>query len=92
MATHRNGAYRRFDLGQRIEHGVLIVSFSLLAISGLPQKYPDSWWGETMIRLMGGIEMTRVIHHVAAIALILQVVYHVLVLGYSSGCYGIPST
>lgn len=74
--------YPRFDLGQRIEHGLLILSFTVLSISGLPQKYPDSAWGEWMIWVMGGIETTRLIHHTAAIVLILGSIYHVGVLGY----------
>ena len=74
--------YRRFDRGQRIEHAVLITSFSVLAISGLPQKYPDSWWGQGMIALMGGIELTRVIHHIAAVVLVIASIFHLLSLGY----------
>ena len=74
--------YRRFDRGQRIEHGILIASFTLLTLTGLPQKYPDSWWGGPMIQLMGGIETTRFIHHTAAIILVLQSVYHMIALGY----------
>ncbi len=63
--------YPRFDRAQRIEHGLLVLSFTILSISGLPQKYPDTGWGQWMIWLMGGIETTRFIHHTAAIVLIL---------------------
>lgn len=74
--------YPRFDTGQRIEHGLLILSFTILSITGLPQKYPDTGWGEGMIWLMGGIELTRLIHHTAAIVLILGSIYHLASMGY----------
>ena len=31
--------YLRFDVAQRFEHLLLIISFTLLALTGLPQKY-----------------------------------------------------
>jgi len=74
--------YARFDTGQRIEHGLLILSFTILSITGLPQKYPDTGWGEGMIWLFGGIELTRFIHHSAAIVLILGSIYHLASIGY----------
>lgn len=74
--------YARFDSAQRIEHIVLIVSFSTLAITGLPQKYPDTFGGELFIRLLGGIELTRLIHHAAAVVLIVSSIYHLAAVGY----------
>jgi len=81
MSQHKR-TYARFDLWQRLEHGLLLISFTVLAISGLPQKYPDSNWGDAIIQLLGGIESTRLIHHFAAILLILGAVYHGGVLTY----------
>lgn len=74
--------YARFDTGQRIEHGLLILSFTILSITGLPQKYPDTGWGAGMIWLMGGIELTRFIHHTAALVLVLGSIYHLASMGY----------
>ena len=73
---------RRFDTGQRIEHLVLVAGFVVLSISGVPQKYPDSRWGEFFIGLMGGIERVRLIHHTAAIVLILGTIYHLVAVAY----------
>lgn len=81
MSSHP-GRFRRFDRGQRIEHGLLLFSFTVLAISGLPQKYPDSVWGSAMIQAMGGIELVRYIHHAAAILLMLETVYHAVAVAY----------
>jgi len=74
--------YERFSLYQRVEHLILIGSFTTLAITGLPQKYILAGWAQTMIALMGGIEMTRQIHHFAAIVLMLETVYHLASVGY----------
>jgi len=76
------GRYLRFDLLQRLEHVILLVSFSLLGITGLPQKFAASPVSEAVIRFFGGIEGTRTIHHISAIVMILLAVYHVVVVGY----------
>jgi Cytochrome b subunit of formate dehydrogenase len=74
--------YSRFKLAQRIEHLVLILTFTTLALTGLPQKYSLAGISQAMINLFGGIEMIRVIHRLAAITFILEAVYHLVVLGY----------
>jgi len=74
--------YERFSIAQRIEHFVLLLTFSTLAITGLPQKFVGSGLAEGMIALMGGIETVRIIHRIAAIGISIQSVYHVLLLGH----------
>ncbi|MCL4561861.1 MAG: cytochrome b/b6 domain-containing protein [Chloroflexi bacterium] len=74
--------YLRFALGQRIEHILLILSFTTLVVTGIPQKYVGSGWAESMIALMGGIELVRIIHRIAATLFVLETVYHVILLGY----------
>jgi cytochrome b subunit of formate dehydrogenase/mono/diheme cytochrome c family protein len=72
----------RFNLAQRIEHIVLIVSFTTLALTGLPQKYPLAGVSQAMVNLLGGIEAVRIIHRIAATLFILEAVYHVVFVGY----------
>jgi len=74
--------YSRFELAQRIEHLVLIISFTVLAITGLPQKYSLAGISQAMINLFGGIETIRVIHRLAAILFVLEAVYHLVAIGY----------
>lgn len=74
--------YERFSLTQRIEHIVMLTSFTTLAVTGLPQKFPLNAVSQFIIGGLGGIENIRSIHHVAAIVLILVSIYHVLMLGY----------
>ncbi len=68
--------YQRFALSQRVEHIILLLSFTTLGATGLPQKYIGAGWAEAMIRFFGGIETTRLIHHFAATVMILGSVYH----------------
>ena len=66
----------RFDIPERIEHIVLMVTFTLLAMTGLAQKYAMQNWAISMVDMFGGIESMRVIHRYAATALMALVIYH----------------
>ena len=74
--------YERFHWAQRVAHALLLVSFTTLGLTGLPQKYAITGWAQAMIKLFGGIETTRLIHHVAAGILMLLAIYHTLDIGY----------
>lgn len=74
--------FPRFRMMARIEHIVLLTSFTILAITGLPQKYPETAWAEAMINFMGGIETTRIIHRFSAFVLVLGSVYHIFTSAY----------
>lgn len=67
--------FQRFTLGQRWEHATLFLSFSVLLLTGLPQKYFNSW-GYQIITTPDRLLLFRRIHHIAAVVLILEVVYH----------------
>jgi cytochrome b subunit of formate dehydrogenase len=68
----------RFDASQRIEHAVFLVTFSILGITGLAQKFAISGPGEAILRLLGGIESTRLIHRTAAVLLMAVAIYHIV--------------
>lgn len=74
--------YLRFAVSDRILHGLLLGAFTVLALTGLPQKWADAGWAVAMIRAMGGIEQTRVIHHTAAVVLIVTSIAHAVQVGY----------
>lgn len=74
--------YARFTISDRVEHWVQVVSFTVLAVTGLVQKWPELNLTDTIIKWLGGIETTRLIHHVAAAVLLLAVVYHIGSAGY----------
>lgn len=80
--AHGEESYLRFPLGDRIEHIIMIVSFTTLAITGLPQKYAAWPIMQAAVGLMGGIETIRIIHRVAAMVMILASIYHLVVMTY----------
>jgi formate dehydrogenase gamma subunit len=74
--------YPRFRLMARIEHMLLLISFTILCLTGLPQKFPYSLLSQWIIDAIGGIEFVRMIHRWAAVVLILGSVYHLLTSSY----------
>jgi cytochrome b subunit of formate dehydrogenase len=70
--------FTRFDVLQRIEHIVFLISFSTLGFTGLPQKYPLSPISIGFFNLLGGVEVTRLIHHTSAIVMMIISLVHVL--------------
>lgn len=69
-------SYKRFTLSQRIEHILLLTSFTVLSITGLPQLFATQPWAVGLIGAMGGIEFIRIVHRVAAVVLMLETIYH----------------
>ena len=76
--------YERFPLARRIEHWVMMLSFTILAITGLPQRFSSSPLSIAFVGILGGIETLRTIHHIAAIVMMLGTAWHLLVFGYLS--------
>ena len=74
--------FRRFPVSYRVEHWALTISFFLLAVTGLVQKYPDAGLTQWLIGVMGGIETTRLLHHLSAIVMMFLTIYHIGVVGY----------
>ena len=66
----------------------MLSTFTVLAVSGLPQKFPDvaasRWWVETL----GGIDNVRTIHHWAAYVMLGDSAYHVFYLLFRVGVQG----
>ena len=77
-----NRTYSRFDIFQRIEHFILILSFTTLAVTGLIQKYSSVLVSLDIMNFLGGIEGTRIIHRTAATVFLVEAIYHLVVIGY----------
>lgn len=82
MSEQPRQEYVRFSRTDRIEHFLLMTSFTVLVITGLPQRYVSASWAEFLIGLMGGIETVRIIHRLAAIVLILESIFHIITVSY----------
>ncbi len=77
-------SYRRFGRLDRAQHLVMVVSFLVLAVTGLPQKFIYSGISalDVLIDLLGGIEAIRVVHRIAATVLMVSTVFHLLDVAY----------
>ena len=71
--------YFRFNLYHRMLHGMVIVSFLGLALTGLPLKYAQTGWGAWLSHALGGPFTTGYLHRFFAIVTFL---YFSLHLGY----------
>ncbi len=66
----------RFTLHQRVEHFLTMLVFTLLCLTGLPQKFYEAGWAVALVSFFGGIDATRWIHRVCGIILALSTVVH----------------
>ena len=75
-AVRTERTFLRFTLGQRWEHALLILSFTVLLLTGLPQKYRAASWSLAILSTPERLTLLRTIHHVAAVILTAEVVFH----------------
>ena len=71
----------RFNLSQRIEHILMMVSFTILVVTGLPQKFYGDGWAQAMMMTLGGIEIVRLVHRACAALFVLEGIYHIGYIG-----------
>lgn len=76
-SAQQEKTFARFTPGQRWEHAVLILSALVLLLTGLPQKYRDMSWSQDLLSTPERLDLIRQIHHIAAIILALEALYHV---------------
>lgn len=66
----------RFNVQQRVEHFITMVTFALLCLTGLPQKFHGAGWAHAIVDFFGGVDATRWIHRIAGITLAVSTVVH----------------
>jgi cytochrome b subunit of formate dehydrogenase len=69
--------YVRFTPRQRAEHVLVMSTFTLLALTGFPQKFFDATWAHWVVVLFGGVERMRFVHRICGILFALLSVSHV---------------
>ena len=85
-------SYSRFSPAQRFEHIILLVTFSGLALTGIPQRYAGEAWAQTLINLMGGIESVRIVHRILAVILMAESIFHGGIITYKLFVLGRKAT
>ena len=72
--------YLRMTLHERLQHGVLVLSFGLLVVTGFMLRFPEAWWVVAIRNLSAGaFEWRGLIHRFAGVVLLGAGVWH--------GCY-----
>ena len=79
MSKQGNTVVLRFAASQRIEHILLMVSFSMLCLTGLPQRYSSAGWAHAILGVFGGLQQARAVHHFFAVVLLAEALYHAVV-------------
>lgn len=75
-ASRVQRVFQRFTAAQRWEHLLLLLSFSTLFLTGMPQKYRATAWSQTILSTPDRLELIRQIHHIAALVLTAEIIYH----------------
>ncbi|MDH3577584.1 MAG: hypothetical protein OEO71_07155 [Gammaproteobacteria bacterium] len=74
-----SGKYiRRFRRKDMRMHVVIITTFMLLALTGLPLKFHGAPWAQQLVDILGGIDSTRFIHRIAAIGTFGYMLVHII--------------
>jgi cytochrome b subunit of formate dehydrogenase len=71
------GDLPRYSIHIRLQHLLTFATFLLLAFTGLPVYFIDAYWAEPFSHLLGGIDVTRVIHRTLASIMIFSMIYHI---------------
>jgi len=66
----------RMNLQFRIAHGLVVLSFPVLALTGFALKYPESWWAAPILAWEGKLAFRGLVHRVAGVALTASLLYH----------------
>jgi len=77
----------RFFLTQRVEYLILLVSFTILGITGLSQTFYDTMIGDQILNFFGGIDSIRQVHRAFAILLGILSINHVLMFLFNPVSY-----
>ncbi len=59
--------FRRFTRNQRITHVFVILSFILLALTGMMLKFAHMDWAKSIAKIMGGVHGAGVLHRIGAV-------------------------
>ena len=82
--------YKRWGKNTRAQHIVLLISFTIQIVTGFPLSFPDTWWAQLAVKLMGGWEMRTFLHHTSGLIMVLLGVYHLIwIIINSNGIKGI---
>jgi cytochrome b subunit of formate dehydrogenase len=68
--------FTRFEPFERFLHFLVVTSFLLLVITGMPLKFYDAAWAKVIFAMIGGPETARTLHHFGALVTFLYFALH----------------
>jgi len=74
--VNKKKLYRRFSRLQRALHFVMMISFFMLALTGMALKFSYMPWAQTTSRLLGGFDSMGFQHRFGALMLFVVVILH----------------
>ncbi len=67
MAEAQERTFYRITLHQRIQHVVIMITFSIQVLTGFPLKFSGVAWSYPLIKLFGGVYMAGRIHRISGL-------------------------
>lgn len=69
---------KRFSKNQRITHIFVIISFILLALTGMMLKFAHMDWAKFLSNMLGGVQTAGVLHRIGAVITFGYFAFHIL--------------
>lgn len=88
-AIHEEGLgqalYLRMNLTERLQHIALVLSFTVLVVTGFMLHYPESWWVK-LIRSVSvdAFEYRSLAHRIAAVVMVAAGIFHIGYAGFTT--------
>jgi cytochrome b subunit of formate dehydrogenase len=77
--------YLRMALSERIQHGILAISFTVLVVTGFALRFPDAWWVAPVREVSPwSFNLRGVLHRIAGVVMVLAAFYHVGYLSFTA--------
>ena len=76
---HGRALYLRMNFSERVQHGLLALSFTVLVVTGFMLRFPDAWWVAGIRKVSQlTIDPRSRIHRIAGVVMIATSLFHVL--------------
>jgi len=77
-ASHSAETLPRMSLHFRVAHGLVVLSFPVLVVTGFALRYPEAWWAAPLVAFEGSFPLRADVHRAAALLLCAACAYHVV--------------
>ena len=76
--------YLRMTLNERIQHGIMAISFIVLVLTGFMLRYPNAWWVSHITDVWSDVFVYRSwVHRIAAVVMISVSLYHIYYIAFT---------